>query len=140
MSRTMNSSFQKSPALSEETIHLSELGHHKSQAEVRQASQSSGRSFWVKEEFDADEQEGEYDYDEKTDMPIGGTGLLTTEKKPEENNGKKILKPGEKNKIRINGMSKNYSQNCRLANFNKMGLVFFLFWLRGGGLSNGDNV
>ena len=44
--RTMNSSFQKSPDLGEETIHLSELGRHKkSRAEIGRAPQSSRRSF-----------------------------------------------------------------------------------------------
>ena len=97
--RTMNSSFQKSPALSEETIHLSELGHHKKAEPKLDELRKVLGEVLGEEEFDADEQEGEYDYDEKTDMPIGGTGLLTTEKKPEENNGKKILKPGEKIKF-----------------------------------------
>ena len=97
--RTMNSSFQKSPDLSEETIHLSELGHHKKAEPKLDELRKVLGEVLGEEEFDADEQEGEYDYDEKTDMPIGGTGLLTTEKKPEENNGKKILKPGEKIKF-----------------------------------------
>jgi len=41
----------------------------------------------------------EYDYEEKTGMPIGGSGLLNTEKKSEEKEEKKILKPGEKIKF-----------------------------------------
>ena len=38
--------------------------------------------------------EEEYDYEEKTDLPI-----KVEEKKPEENDGKNILKPGEKVKF-----------------------------------------
>ena len=68
--RTMNSSFQKSPELSEETVHLSELGHHK------------------KAEPKLDELRkilGEVLGDEETDV--------------NEKEGKKILKPGEKIKL-----------------------------------------
>jgi len=96
--RTMNSSFQKSPDLGEETIHLSELGRHK------KAEPKLDELRKVLGEVLGDEEE--YDYEEKTDMPadeagmpIGGTGLPMREKKPEENNGKKILKPGEKVKF-----------------------------------------
>ena len=97
--RTMNSSFQKSPDLSEETIHLSELGRHKKAEPKLDELRKVLGEVLGDEEFDADEEEGEYDYDEKTDMPIGQTGQPVAEKKPEENNGKKILKPGEKIKL-----------------------------------------
>ena len=66
----MNSSFQKSSDLSEETIHLSELGRHK------------------KAEPKLDEL-----------RKVLGEVLGDEETETEENNGKKILKPGEKIKF-----------------------------------------
>ena len=97
----MNSSFQKSPDLSEETIHLSELGHHKkAEPKLDELRKILGEVLGDEEPASsAGRDDEEYDYEEKTDMPIGGTGLLNTEKKSEENSGKKILKPGEKVKF-----------------------------------------
>ena len=83
--RTMNSSFQKSPDLSEKTIHLSELGRHK-KAEPKRDELRKVLGEVLGEE--------EYDYEEKTGMPI-----KVEEKKQEENNSKNILKPGEKIKF-----------------------------------------
>ena len=105
--RTMNSSFQKSPDLREETIHLSELGRHKkAEPKLDELRKVLGEVLGDEEEFDAEESassagrdDEEYDYEEKTGMPIGGAGLPNTEKKPGENNGKNILKPGEKIKF-----------------------------------------
>jgi len=95
--RTMNSSFQKSPDLSEETIHLSELSHHKkAEPKLDELRKVLGEVLGDEEEHDTEE---EYDYDEKTGMPIGGSGLLNTDKKQEEKEEKKILKPGEKIKF-----------------------------------------
>jgi len=88
----MNSSFQKSPDLSEETIHLSELGRHKkAEPKLDELRKVLGEVLGDEEKFDAEE---EYDYEEKTGMPI-----KVEEKKQEENNGKNILKPGEKIKF-----------------------------------------
>ena len=61
----MNSSFQKSPDLSEETIHLSELGRHKKAEPKLDELRKVLGEVLGDEEFDADEEEGEYDYDEK---------------------------------------------------------------------------
>ena len=89
----MNSSFQKSPDLSEETIHLSELGRHK------KAEPKLDELRKVLGEVLGDEEE--YDYEEKTDMPASeaGMSIKVEEKKPEEKEEKKILKPGEKIKF-----------------------------------------
>ena len=73
----MNSSFQKSPDLSEEN-HPSGASFYCSQKKPNRSWtswQGPLAKFWEMKNFDADEEEGEYDYDEKTDMPIGQTGL-----------------------------------------------------------------
>jgi len=99
--RTMNSSFQKSPDLGEETIHLSELGRHKkAEPKLDELRKVLGEVLGDEEPASlAGRDDEEYDYEEKTGMPIGGSGLLNTEKKSEEKEEKKILKPGEKIKF-----------------------------------------
>src|SRR3989339_146032 len=99
--RTMNSSFQKSPDLGEETIHLSELGRHKkAEPKLDELRKVLGEVLGDEEPASsAGRDDEEDDYEEKTGMPIGGSGWLNTEKKPEEKEEKKILKPGEKIKF-----------------------------------------
>lgn len=104
--RTLTSSFQKSSDLNEETIHLSELSHHKKAEpkldELRKVlgevlgDESAAADNADEPSSSAGREEGEYDYDEKTDMPI----MPMEEKKPKEKDGKIILKPGEKIRIK----------------------------------------
>ena len=100
----MNSSFQKSPDLSEETIHLSELGRHKkAEPKLDELRKVLGEVLGDEEPASSAgrDDEEEYDYEEKTGLPAGEADMpiKVEEKKSEENNGKKILKPGEKIKF-----------------------------------------
>ena len=127
--RTMNSSFQKSPALSEETIHLSELGHHKKPNRSWTSFAKFWAKFWVKKNLTPMNRKENTTTMKKRICRLEGQVCLTTEKKPEENNGKKILKPGEKNKIRINKNAKKvFLKIRRLVDFNKLG--DFSFWAK----------
>ena len=72
--RTMSSSFQKNPDLSEGTVHLNELGHHK-------------------------KAEPKLDELRKILGEVLGDEKKANDKETEEKEGKKILKPGEKIKL-----------------------------------------